>query len=71
VVIGAMMIQGLEVVEAGVSLAWPSLLIGAVIAYVSGIVAIKLVLEFVRRGNLRYFAYYCFAAGGAGLWLIQ
>jgi len=27
-------------------------------------------LDFVRRGNLQYFAYYCFLVGGLGLWLL-
>jgi len=46
------------------------LIIGTVLAYASGIVAIKLVISFVRKGNLAWFAYYCFAVGGAGLiWL--
>jgi len=28
------------------------------------------VLDVVRRGNLQYFAYYCFLIGGLGLWLL-
>ncbi len=70
VVLGATLIQGLEILENGFSLGWGPLLIGTLVAYVSGIVAIKVVLDFVRRGNLQYFAYYCFAAGALGLWLI-
>jgi len=27
-------------------------------------------IDFVKRGNLQYFAYYCFAVGGLGLWLL-
>ena len=71
VVLGATLIQGLEVMERGFSLGWETLLIGTLVAYVSGIIAIKVVLDFVRRGNLQYFAYYCFAAGALGLWLIS
>ena len=70
VVLGATLIQGLDVLENGIGMGWDALLIGSVIAYVSGIVAIKVVLDFVRRGNLQYFAYYCFIVGGLGLWLI-
>ena len=47
----------------------PTFAIGTIAAYASGIVAIYLVLDVVRRGNLQYFAYYCFAVGGLGLWL--
>ncbi|HUF09641.1 MAG TPA: undecaprenyl-diphosphate phosphatase [Rhodothermales bacterium] len=45
-------------------------IIGTVVAYFSGIVAIKIVIAFVRKGNLSWFAYYCFVVGGLGLWLI-
>ena len=44
--------------------------IGTVVAYLSGILAIKIVIAFVRKGNLSWFAYYCFVVGGLGLWLI-
>lgn len=49
----------------------PALLIGTAIAYVSGIAAIKALLGVIRRGRLWWFAAYCFAAGGAGLWLLS
>ena len=71
VVLGATLIQGLEIMESGFTLGWGPLVIGTLVAYVSGIIAIKVVLDFVRRGNLQYFAYYCFAAGALGLWLIS
>jgi undecaprenyl-diphosphatase len=71
VVLGATLIQGMELMEEGFALHWLPLVIGTVVAYLSGIIAIKVVLDFVRRGNLQYFAYYCFAAGALGLWLIS
>jgi len=46
------------------------LAVGTGVAYASGIGAIKIVLDFVRRGRLEYFAYYCFAVGTMGLVLI-
>lgn len=46
------------------------LLIGTVVAYLSGIVAIKIVIAFIRKGNLSWFAYYCFVIGTLGLLLI-
>jgi len=70
VVLGATLIQGIQILENGFTLGWGPLLIGTIVAYVSGIGAIKAVLGFVQRGNLQYFAYYCFAAGALGLWLI-
>ena len=70
VVIGATLLQGVEILERGASLEWTPLLTGTFIAYVSGVLAIKLMIDFVKRGNLQYFAYYCFLIGGLGLWLL-
>ena len=44
-----------------------SYLAGAAAAFVSGILAIYLVMDAVKRGKLEYFAYYCFAAGISGM----
>lgn len=70
VVIGATLLKSLELVEQGLTAEWLPLLIGTTVAYASGILAIYVVLDFVRRGNLQYFAYYCFLVGGVGLWLL-
>ncbi len=70
VVLGATVLKGIELVETGMGTAGGALAIGTVAAYASGIAAIYLVLDVVRRGNLQYFAYYCFAVGGLGLWLL-
>jgi undecaprenyl-diphosphatase len=70
VVLGATLIKSIELAEKGLGTDWLPLLIGTVAAYGSGIAAIYVVLDFVRRGNLQYFAYYCFAVGGLGLWLL-
>ena len=70
VVLGAALLQGIDMFNEGISIGWLPLFIGTFVAYISGIVAIKVVLDFVRRGNLSYFAYYCFIAGALGLWLI-
>ena len=70
VVVGATLIQGVELAERGLTAEWEPLLIGTLAAYGSGIAAIYVVIDFVRRGNLQYFAYYCFAVGGLGLWLL-
>ena len=70
VVLGATVLKGLELAEQGLTVEGGPLLIGTLAAYGSGIAAIYVVLDFVRRGNLQYFAYYCFAVGGLGLWLL-
>ena len=43
------------------------LAVGTTISFISGYVAIKLLLMFIRRGKLDYFAWYCFAIGFVGL----
>lgn len=70
VVLGATLIKGFELAEQGLTTEWLPLFIGTVAAYGSGIAAIYVVIDFVRRGNLQYFAYYCFLVGGLGLWLL-
>jgi len=70
VVLLATLLKSVEMAEGGVAVGWIPLAVGTLVAYVSGIVAIRLVLDFVRRGRLQYFAYYCFLVGGLGLWLI-
>lgn len=66
VVIGATLLKTAEVLETGVA-DWTPLVVGTAVAFLSGILAIRLVLDFVRKGRLRYFAWYCFAAGAIGL----
>lgn len=70
VVVGATILKSLELAEQGLGTAGLPLFLGTATAYGSGIVAIYVVLDVVRRGNLQYFAYYCFAVGGLGLWLL-
>jgi len=70
VVLGATVLKSLELIEQGPDVNWVPLLLGTLVAYASGVFAIKLMLDFVRRGNLQYFAYYCFLVGGIGLWYL-
>lgn len=70
VIVGATGIEALELFETGMTAAIIPILIGTLVAYACGIVAIKIVLDFVRKGNLQYFAYYCFAIGTLGLLFI-
>jgi undecaprenyl-diphosphatase len=44
-----------------------SLILGALAAYISGYLAIKVLLRVVRKGKLHFFAIYCWAAGLLGL----
>lgn len=52
------------------SSSWYVLGVGALVAFISGIGAIRLILGVARKGRLAYFAVYCFAVGGLGLWLL-
>jgi undecaprenyl-diphosphatase len=45
------------------SAALVSLCLGTLAAYLSGYAAIKFLLRVVRRGKLRYFAFYCWTVG--------
>lgn len=44
-----------------------SLIVGAIAAFVSGVLACKWMISVVTRGKLIYFAYYCFLAGTAAI----
>lgn len=70
VVVGATIFKVSEALSQSAAANWGVLLLGTAVAFFSGIVAIRLVLNFVRRGQLQYFAFYCFIAGGIGLWLL-
>ena len=70
VVLGATVLKVSEALGQTADADWLILLLGTAVAFASGIVAIRIVLDFVRRGRLQYFAIYCFAAGAAGLILI-
>ncbi len=67
VVMGATILKTGELMEVH---EWLPLIVGTVIAYISGVFAIYVVLDFVTRGKLQYFAYYCFLVGGIGLALL-
>ncbi|GMQ81960.1 MAG: undecaprenyl-diphosphate phosphatase [Rhodothermia bacterium] len=69
VLIGAVL-EVSESISTGVSLVWTPMIIGLIVAFLSGILAIKLVLDVVRKGRLEYFAIYLFIIGGIGLSLL-
>lgn len=49
----------------------PELLAGMLVAFVSGIFALKWLMNFVQKGKFHYFAYYLWAAGILGLVFIR
>jgi len=40
-----------------------ALLLGFVAAFITGIIACKLMISLVKRSQLKYFSYYCIAVG--------
>lgn len=70
VVIGATFLKLGAAVSAIDGAAWGVMIPGVLAAFLSGIVAIKLVLTFVKRGQFHFFAAYCFLVGILGLVLV-
>ena len=70
-ILGAALLKTIDLVQATAPIDdWVPILLGTVVAYGSGVVAIMIVLNVVRRGRLHYFAYYCAAVGVLGLILL-
>ncbi len=67
VVIGATMLKLGEAYSALDGAAWSVMTPGMIAAFLSGIVAIRLVISFVKRGQFHLFAIYCFVVGTVGL----
>jgi len=59
-------LENLVTIEAGL---WGHYLAGMAAAFVLALIACHLVMVIVKRGRFSWFAYYCFAAGGIGLYL--
>jgi undecaprenyl-diphosphatase len=68
VILGACVVEGKELLHTGIpSEQGMTLLVGTIVAYVVGVVALKWLLKVIRRGRLDRFAYYCYIVGLAGL----
>ena len=70
VIVGATLLKTLDLFETGITVGLVPLAVGTLVAFGSGIVAIRLVQVLVQKRSLQYFAYYCFAVGGLGLVLL-
>lgn len=72
VILAGALIEAKDLLDKGIgSDKWIAILVATVVAYFSGLAAIHLVLHFVRKGKLQYFAIYCAIAGAWALWLLQ
>ena len=70
VVLGATALKVKDMMETGMTMDVLPLVLGTVVAFASGIVAIKAVVILVQRRSLQYFAFYCYAVGILGLILL-
>lgn len=68
VILGAVVLKRNELLDINSSLIG-QYLAGMVFSFLLGLVAVHVVMTVVKRGKLDYFAYYCFAASGVGLYL--
>jgi undecaprenyl-diphosphatase len=65
-ILGALALH-IKDLEAPAQTNWVPLIIGAVVAALTGYIALKLLLKLVRGGRLHWFAYYCWALGISAL----
>ncbi len=70
VIVGATLLKVLDLFEVEAEVDWLPLVLGTLVAYAAGVWAIRVVIAFVQRGDLKYFAYYVFVVGTLGLILI-
>ncbi len=70
VVLGGTLLKVTELLQTPQSIPFMNLFLGTFVAYISGIWAIRFVLQVVRKGKLEYFAYYCFLIGILGWFLL-
>ena len=64
VIFAGALLEGKDLLNSGInSNQWLAILASTLTAYLSGLVAIKLVLGVIKRGKLQYFAIYCLLVG--------
>jgi undecaprenyl-diphosphatase len=69
-ILGAVVLQAIHITEIGTQEIVPYLL-GFLTAAITGLFSLKLLYFVIRKSRLRYFAYYCWLAGGAVLIFIS
>ena len=71
VILAGALLEGRELLGRDInSSQWIVILLATLVAYLSGLVAIRLVIHIVKRGKLQYFAAYCLVAGTLALLLL-
>lgn len=64
---GAALLDLYDVWKSGVQLPWVPILAGTLASFITGIVAIRLIVGVIKAGRFRYFAVYCWALGSVTL----
>ncbi|MBI2907847.1 MAG: undecaprenyl-diphosphatase UppP [Chloroflexi bacterium] len=67
IILGAGLFQVYRTPVANLAAVWPSLAVGFVFAAVSGFLAVRFLLDYLRGHGLKVFAVYCWLFGGASL----
>ena len=71
VILAGALLEGRDLLGSNISTSqWTVILLATLVAYLSGLVAIRLVIHIVKRGKLQYFAAYCLVAGTLALLLL-
>ena len=70
-IFGAAVVESLELLQSNISSQQVmTFFIGMIVAYISGMIALKWLLGVIRRGRLDRFSYYCYTIGLVGIiWL--
>jgi undecaprenyl-diphosphatase len=66
-ILGSLVFQGKDLIGTDVNLDWTPILIGTLVAAVSGYLAIRLMMDIISKHSLKYFAVYVFILGGVVL----
>ena len=71
VILAGALLEGRDLLGSNINSAqWRVILLATLVAYLSGLLAIRLVIHVVKRGKLQYFAAYCLVAGALALILL-
>jgi len=72
-IVGALLLEIMEFMDRGAvinSIDWNVLVIGFVTAFLTGLLALKVLLGFIRQGRLHWFSPYCWLIGVFTLYLV-
>jgi len=64
---GAAVLKARDIAQASVAVGWLPLALGFAMSFVVGLVALWVVLTFVRQGRFHWFGYYCWVVGLAAI----